>query len=93
LFLTTCLVLSGLVSKLEPNQLGQVFREGLIITGWVAMWKPLEIYLYDWWPVRQEWLGLQRLARMRVRLTYPRPKPIENATNTASPSLGETAVA
>lgn len=68
LFLTTCLFLSGLVAKLSPPALAEVFHEGLIIVGWVAMWKPLEIYLYDWWPLRKEWLDLQRLARMRVRL-------------------------
>ena len=32
------------------------------------MWRPLEIYLYEWWPVREEWKILQRLAQMHVRL-------------------------
>jgi hypothetical protein len=67
-FLTSCLFLSGLVVKLSPPALAEIFHEGLIIVGWVAMWKPLEIYLYDWWPVRKECRDLQRLARMRVRL-------------------------
>ena len=31
-----------------------ILREGLVIIGWVAMWRPLEVLLYDWWPlVRQ----------------------------------------
>ena len=30
------------------------------------MWRPLEIYLYDWWPVRVEQRMLERLSRMRV---------------------------
>ncbi|MFH1428821.1 MAG: hypothetical protein ABIH39_03655 [Candidatus Margulisiibacteriota bacterium] len=25
-------------------------REGLFIVGWVSMWKPIELFLYDWWP-------------------------------------------
>ena len=29
-------------------------RESLLIGGWVAMWRPLEIFLYDWWPIRAE---------------------------------------
>jgi hypothetical protein len=74
LFLTSCLVLSGLVTKIIPSQVGKILHEGLIIVGWVAMWRPLEIYLYDWWPLRQEWIGLQRLAKMRVRLVYPHSK-------------------
>jgi hypothetical protein len=32
---------------------GRVLSEGFTIIGWVAMWRPLEIYLYRWWPVRQ----------------------------------------
>ncbi len=68
LFLTTCLVLSGMAAKLSPRALAKVLEEGLIIVGWVAMWKPLELFLYDWWPLRKEWRDLQRLARMRVRV-------------------------
>jgi len=41
---------------------------GLQIAGWVAMWRPLEMYLYDWWPIRGERILLERLARMRVEL-------------------------
>jgi hypothetical protein len=26
----------------------------LVIGGWVAMWRPMEVFLYDWWPVRAE---------------------------------------
>ena len=85
LFLTSCLVLSGLVTKLVPNQLGNILREGLSIVGWVAMWRPLEIYLYDWWPLRQEWLGLQRLAKMRVRVVYSPPRIAESSLNNTPP--------
>ena len=26
-------------------------EESFLILGWVANWRPLEIFLYDWWPV------------------------------------------
>ena len=35
----------------------EILQEGLLISGWVAMWRPIQIFLYDWWPVR----NLQRL--------------------------------
>jgi hypothetical protein len=35
---------------LPSSHLSQILREGLVITGWVAMWRPLELLLYDWWP-------------------------------------------
>jgi len=46
-------------------------REGLTIAGWVAMWRPLQIYLYEWWPLRDERRILERLGRMRVHLVLP----------------------
>jgi hypothetical protein len=81
LFLVSCLVLSGLVTRVFPNQVGEILHEGLMIVGWVAMWRPLEIYLYDWWPLRQEWIGLKRLAKMRVRLVSPQAREVDAATD------------
>jgi len=50
------------------SRLGQIFRESLLIGGWVAMWRPLEVFLYDWWPIRAEARLFDRLATMPVRL-------------------------
>jgi hypothetical protein len=33
--------------------LGWVVRESLVIGG-LAMWRPLEVFLYDWWPIRAD---------------------------------------
>jgi hypothetical protein len=71
LFLAGCLSLGQLVGQLGTGTGISVAREGLIIIGWVAMWRPLEIYLYDWWPVRDEQRLLARLTRMHVRLVLP----------------------
>ena len=49
---------------------GQLLRESLLIGGWVAMWRPLEIFLYDWWPIRAEAKLYDRLAEMPVRIVY-----------------------
>lgn len=27
------------------------FKEGVLLLGWVSMWKPINIFLYEWWPV------------------------------------------
>lgn len=83
LFLTTCLILSGMVTKIEPHPLSEILHEGLVIVGWVAMWRPLETYLYDWWPLRKEWQDLRRLARMRVRIVSTSAKPSESAKASA----------
>ena len=84
LFLTTCLILSGMVAKVTPAALAKILHEGLIIVGWVAMWKPLEIYLYDWWPLLRECRDLHRLAHMRVRLIPPPAKPADTPADAHS---------
>ncbi len=71
LFLAGCFFLSQLVARLGYGTTSEVLRESLTIGGWVAMWRPLEIYLYDWWPLRDELKLLERLARVRVRLILP----------------------
>ena len=69
-FLTACLMTSELLGGLATGTLAKIMKEGLTIGGWVAMWRPLQIYLYDWWPLREERDVLERLSRMRVELAY-----------------------
>jgi hypothetical protein len=42
--------------------------DSLAIGAWVALWRPLEIFLYDWWPIRSEARLQDRLGEMDVRL-------------------------
>ena len=70
-FMGGCLALGGLALRLLPAGWNSFVEVSLSIVGWVAMWRPLEIYLYDWWPIRNEARLLKRLARMRVRLNLP----------------------
>ena len=71
LFMAACLAGSELVKFISMGAVERIVREGLLIMGWVAMWRPLEIYLYDWWPLRTERRNLQRLARMEVTVIVP----------------------
>jgi hypothetical protein len=71
LFLAACFALGELAQKVLPGGWNEFAELGLHIVGWVAMWRPLEIYLYDWWPVRSDRRLLERLARMKVRLSLP----------------------
>ena len=43
-------------------------RESMLIVGWVAMWRPLEVFLYDWWPIAGEQRLSDRLSRIDVRI-------------------------
>ncbi len=39
---------------------------GLEIFGWVAMWRPAELLLYDWIPVRRQMKLMSRLVVMEI---------------------------
>ena len=55
-----------ITGRLGDSQLARYFEEGLIIISWVANWKPLEIFLYDWWPVLRTRNLYRRLANATV---------------------------
>ena len=51
-FLILCLTLPAALQHTVQGTLLNVIEEGLIIIGWVSMWRPVQIFLYDWWPIR-----------------------------------------
>lgn len=69
-FLVAAVMASAVVSDNVPGTIGVVLRETLIIGGWVSMWRPLEIFLYDWWPLLGERRLYERLSHMAVRIEY-----------------------
>ena len=70
-FLALTIVLGeALEGALAGQRIGGILRESILIGGWVAMWRPLEIFLYDWWPIRAEGKLYVRLSEMHVRVVY-----------------------
>lgn len=55
---------------------GRLIVESMVIGSWVALWRPMEIFLYDWWPI----VGLarlyDRLAGARVELVKDVTPPL-----------------
>ena len=71
-FLSAALAASAALLKwAEARTAVAVFREGLIICGWVAMWRPIQIFLYDWWPILGDRKLFDRLSRMPVQIVSP----------------------
>ena len=67
--LAMCLVASQTLTQLLPNAVGaRVVEESLIIVGWVANWRPIEIYLYDWLPIRRRIRLFERIAAAKVEV-------------------------
>jgi len=73
------LSLAQVVGRAVPGSIGAALREGLVISSWVVMWRPVEILIYDWIPVRRERRVMQRLlaAPIDVRIgSGPEIKPV-----------------
>ena len=54
--------------QLRPGPFSRFLQEGLIILGWVTNWRPMEIFLYDWWPLVRRRRLYDRLAHADVKL-------------------------
>jgi hypothetical protein len=57
-----------IAANLSPRPVARVIEESLLIFGWVANWRPIEIFLYEWWPIVRRRNLYHRLATAHVEL-------------------------
>ena len=67
-FLFVCLSLSELIGRFGSDTFIHFLEEGLLISGWVALWRPLEIFLYEWWPVSYQQKIFAKLAYIPIEI-------------------------
>lgn len=55
-FLALCIGLAALIetTAVADMLIGELLTEGAIIAGWVGLWRPIEILLFDWWPYARD---------------------------------------
>lgn len=70
LILSVCLVLSRMVMTIESEFFGTAIREGIVIFGWVSMWKPLELILFDWYPIYDRIRLLRKLLHVEIQVEF-----------------------
>ena len=64
-----CLGASGVTSTLlGSGGMGNLLSNSFVIAGWVAIWRPAELLLYEWWPHHHRMRLLEQLSRMQIRL-------------------------
>lgn len=67
--LAVIFTLSEIAIRLAPdNKLVLLIRESFIILGWVALWRPMELLLYDWYPIKQKINLFRRLEQSNVQV-------------------------
>ena len=60
-----------LATLLHDGTLRAILEEGLTITGWVALWRPLELIAYEWWPIAQRRSLMRRALAADINVTHP----------------------
>lgn len=68
--LSACLMLSRWVKTFESELFGSALGEGIVIFGWVSMWKPLELLLFDWYPIYDRIRLLRKLLKSEIRVDF-----------------------
>jgi hypothetical protein len=67
--LAVAMIVGDIIAGLRGRyDYGEIVGHSLLIGGWVALWRPLEILLYDWWPIRAEAQLFDRLSAMCVHV-------------------------
>lgn len=67
-FVAVCLLIADAIVQSGSGDVHTIARESLTIVGWVAMWRPVEIFLYDWWPLVRRIRVYRNLRYARVRV-------------------------
>lgn len=62
--------LRSLLGDFEGQPLVQGIGEGLLILGWVAMWRPVEILLFEHWESHLDHAVLERLASIPIEFVF-----------------------
>jgi len=70
-FLAACLLAASAVDRYATGGTLRFGREALTIIGWVAMWRPIQAFLYDWWPINRRRKVYVALGHAQVRLVPP----------------------
>ncbi|MGE0762566.1 MAG: hypothetical protein AB7N80_04755 [Bdellovibrionales bacterium] len=67
LFLLACQA-AGLLLHEQNSLVMEVLKQGLQILGWVALWRPLNLLLYEWWPILRRRRLFQILTRAKTNI-------------------------
>lgn len=70
-FLFICLTARNAILATGSSPAIEILTEGLLIIGWVAMWRPLDIVLYEWWPLLRRVRVMRKIARTPVEVRPP----------------------
>lgn len=69
-FVALCLLAADAIGQLGTSTARTIARESLTIVGWVAMWRPMQLFLYDWWPLARRIGTYRALAQSHIKVVH-----------------------
>ena len=84
-FLFLCLLIIRFLSTFEGGLLKTMLSEGLTIIGWVAMWEPINVFLYGWWPIVHKKNIYRKIIDMNVSVISGSPHGVKRSDNRLFP--------
>jgi hypothetical protein len=70
-FLFFNLIVRQLILQISDSPFHLLVAEALLITGWVAMWGPITVLLYELWPIIQTKKVYQKVSTMEIDIRPP----------------------
>ncbi|MFN8845952.1 MAG: hypothetical protein ACK5V3_16595 [Bdellovibrionales bacterium] len=70
LVLVACLAVAQSLPHSEPPGALNILREGLVIFGWVSIWKPIELILFDWYPLFERLRLFKKLENTEIDFKF-----------------------
>jgi hypothetical protein len=75
IFLTVAMLIVQLMRRYLPvGSFLSVVIEGLTVFAWVALWRPGELLLYEWYPFRRDARLFGKLEESEIRFTYEKSR-------------------
>ena len=75
IILSICLLIGWRLGRMNEGVVSQILQESFVILGWVAIWKPSDIFLYSWPPLARRRQLLRRLSEATVTVDGDAPNP------------------
>lgn len=70
-FMALFLALAQLMTRFaEAHPAAAAAREGFVIFGWVALWRPFDALLFDWYPSYDQIRSLRRLLEAELDIVF-----------------------
>jgi hypothetical protein len=80
IFMLICMLISALAREASflHEIVSSLISEGFVIAGWVALWHPTELLLYEWWPISRDRQLYRLVSQMEIAIAAPTAKPVVN---------------